>query len=258
MTAIARQWAEDSDASGQKTFRILYAEDQASSRTVTTALLQRLGYHVDAVEDGELALALARAHHYDVILLDIEMPVMDGITAARMIRAETTPCSATPILALSALIADTKVGDNWNGIFDSTLPKPANRAELKRAVAKALNRSDPRPATVAPDLVIRDLQNVLPRGAWSRLVTSAAAEMNSLAITLSACLELQDQDNADKAARALYTLARNFGADGLCHLVTQAEAGPGPGRSGSTRPIPDLLAAIVQWRNACAGGTTLL
>jgi CheY-like chemotaxis protein len=67
--------------------RVLYAEDQTTSRIITTAMLKRMGFEVDAVEDGERALECARHDNYDVILLDIEMPVMDGVTAARSIRA---------------------------------------------------------------------------------------------------------------------------------------------------------------------------
>jgi CheY-like chemotaxis protein len=93
-------------ADGKKR-RVLYAEDQASARIVTTALLERMGFDVEAVEDGELALEKAMHTAYDVILLDIEMPVMDGVTAARNIRAEAGLCRETPILALSAFLADS-------------------------------------------------------------------------------------------------------------------------------------------------------
>jgi CheY-like chemotaxis protein len=223
MTAAVRHQQVTDDVSKgdvEKKYRVLYAEDQSSSRTVTTALLERLGYQVDAVEDGEEALTRARQNHYDIILLDIEMPVMDGVTAARMIRAEASPCHDTPILALSALIADTSAPAQWRDAFDSTLPKPANSQELKLAVGEALARSNVAWKQVdATPTIIKDLQSVLPQGAWSRLVASAAAEMNSLAITLAACLELQDQDNAKKAARALYSLASSFGAGDIAAVA---------------------------------------
>ena len=58
---------------------VLYAEDQASTRIVTEALLKRMGFAVVAVEDGELAVEKAKAARFDLILLDIEMPNMDGV-----------------------------------------------------------------------------------------------------------------------------------------------------------------------------------
>ena len=106
--------------------RVLYAEDQTSSRVVTTAMMKRMGFEVDAVEDGELALQRARTQTYDVILLDIEMPVMDGVTAARSIRQQLSHCNDTPILAMSAFLADSTEACDWRDAFDSALPKPAN------------------------------------------------------------------------------------------------------------------------------------
>jgi CheY-like chemotaxis protein len=76
--------------------RVLYAEDQTTTRVVTTALLERMGYEVVAVEDGELALEQAKLGNFDVILLDIEMPVMDGVTAARSIRREVPGANPCP------------------------------------------------------------------------------------------------------------------------------------------------------------------
>ena len=118
--------------------RVLYAEDSTASRIVTTAMLKRMGLEVDAVEDGELALRHAEKSSYDVILLDIEMPVMDGVTAARGIRALGGKTSKTPILALSAFLADSTEFSHWRDAFDHALPKPANSNELHRAISGVL------------------------------------------------------------------------------------------------------------------------
>jgi CheY-like chemotaxis protein len=219
--------------------RVLYAEDQTSSRTVTTALLQRLGYDVDAVEDGELAVACARKSHYDIILLDIEMPVMDGVTAARMIRSEDTPCKHSPIVALSAFLADSTEFSQWRDAFDSALPKPANSNELKNMVAHVLATK-----TIVPDRLYEDLQAVLPRGAWGRLATNAADEMHALALTLSACVEQDDLDNALKASKALATLANNFGA---VEVVRSINVGNQPVQ------LTTLFTSIYAWKARNAG-----
>jgi CheY-like chemotaxis protein len=218
--------------------RVLYAEDQTSSRTVTTALLQRLGYDVEAVEDGERAVECARAAHYDVILLDIEMPVMDGVTAARIIRSENTPCNNSPIVALSAFLADSTEFSQWRDAFDSALPKPANGNELKNLVASVLAGK-----TAIHDRIIDDLQAVLPRGAWTRLAAHAAQEMHSIALTLTACLEQHDHDNAVKSAKALATLAANFGAS---KIVAEAQQDC---LTAKDRTLPRLFACIRSWTN---------
>ena len=118
--------------------RVLYAEDQTTTRVVTTALLERMGYEVVAVEDGELALEQAKLNSFDVILLDIEMPVMDGVTAARCIRREVPQAKSTPILALSAFLADSTEHSVWRDAFDSAVPKPAKGQELSRALQAAM------------------------------------------------------------------------------------------------------------------------
>jgi PleD family two-component response regulator len=99
-SALSSQATQFRKADGQKR-RVLYAEDQASARIVTTALLERMGFDVEAVEDGELAFEKAMHTAYDIILLDIEMPVMDGVTAARNIRATAELCLPSLPIQLS-------------------------------------------------------------------------------------------------------------------------------------------------------------
>jgi len=88
-------------------------------------------------------------------LLDIEMPVMDGITAARSIRRMGGPAAATPLMALSAFLADSVRTGDWRDTFDIALPKPANRNELHEAVKSALARTpaEPPPSEHLPPLI---------------------------------------------------------------------------------------------------------
>ena len=93
---------------------------------------------VDAVAHGEEAVRSASTYAFDVIVLDIEMPVMDGITAARSIRRLGGKASATPIMALSAFLADAMQSASWSDTFDIALPKPANKNELHAALQLSL------------------------------------------------------------------------------------------------------------------------
>ena len=101
--------------------RILFAEDSDTVRQVTAALLRRMGCDVDAVEHGEEALLQVRQQAYDLVLLDIEMPVMDGMIAARAIRALGGGAARTPLMALSAYLADWHKGGQWHECFDMAL-----------------------------------------------------------------------------------------------------------------------------------------
>lgn len=81
--------------------RILLAEDDPITQIVSASLLEDVGFVVDTAENGKLAVELARQNHYALILMDMQMPELDGIDATKAIRAESLNRS-TPILAMTA------------------------------------------------------------------------------------------------------------------------------------------------------------
>jgi PAS domain S-box-containing protein len=81
--------------------RVLLAEDNEANIRTFVAYLEAKGYEVDVARNGQLAVAMARAHRPDVILMDVQMPVMDGIQATQLLRADAA-FSTLPIIALTA------------------------------------------------------------------------------------------------------------------------------------------------------------
>src|SRR4029077_4826299 len=83
---------------------ILLVEDSTDNRTITVAYLQDTPYRVEVAENGAIAVEKFTAGHYDLVLMDRQMPVMDGLTAARAIRAweQANQRPPTPIIALTA------------------------------------------------------------------------------------------------------------------------------------------------------------
>ena len=116
--------------------KILLAEDELDLREVVTAYLEYQGYHVTAVTNGAQAVEKAAADAYDAIVMDIMMPVMDGIAAMRAIRAAG---NTVPAIFLTA---KSQVADRVEGLdagADDYLTKPFAMEEL-HARLRALNR----------------------------------------------------------------------------------------------------------------------
>ncbi len=121
--------------------RILVAEDNATNREVALAQLRKLGYQADAVNNGAEAVQALERGHYDLVLMDCEMPVMDGYQATRHIR------SARPGLPVIALTADAMSGDRDRCLSEGMndyLAKPVDLDLLAEVLAKWL--AEPRPA----------------------------------------------------------------------------------------------------------------
>jgi PAS domain S-box-containing protein len=118
--------------------RILLADDSADNRLLIHAYLRKTPYRLDQVEDGAQALEHACKGVYDLILMDIQMPVMDGYTAVREIRAweARTQHRHIPIIALTASALDEAVRHTRKVGFDMHVSKPVKRATLLRAIAK--------------------------------------------------------------------------------------------------------------------------
>jgi CheY-like chemotaxis protein len=166
--------------------RLLLAEDCDPMRIVTAAMLKGMGCDVEAVVHGEQALNSAAEHRFDVIVLDIEMPIMDGITAARSIRLLGGDAAATPLMALSAFLADSVRTGDWRDTFDIALPKPANRNELHEAVKAALarrpNRGAPLAETVPPLLdepSLAEMRNGVNRVEWMQISQRTCRDIES-------------------------------------------------------------------------------
>ncbi len=124
-----------------QSIHILLAEDNAVNQKLAVRLLEKRGFNVQTVENGAEAIAALEAKQFDLLLLDIQMPVMDGLEAARIIRTSNKPYSGIPIIALTAN-AMTEDRDSYlSAGMNAHVSKPLDSNKL---VSEILHWTGPR------------------------------------------------------------------------------------------------------------------
>ncbi len=127
----------DSAAVADAPRRVLLVEDNDVNRIVATKLLEKRGHLVIAVENGKLAVDRTATDHFDIVLMDVSMPVMDGLTATTHIRErEHASGGHLPIVAVTAHALDQDRARCLAAGMDDYLPKPIRSADLFATVAR--------------------------------------------------------------------------------------------------------------------------
>ncbi|HEX7946065.1 MAG TPA: PAS domain S-box protein [Phenylobacterium sp.] len=128
--------------------RVLVVEDNATNRLIATKLLENLGASVETAADGYLGVEAASRGGFDLILMDIQMPGIDGLEAARRIRALGGHAAATPIVALTANVLAHQRQSYLDAGMDGVVGKPVSPGALLVEISEAFARC----AAGQPDL----------------------------------------------------------------------------------------------------------
>ncbi len=132
----------DTRMAGEYPLRILIAEDNLINQKVALRLLERLGYEADVVANGMEALVAVRHVHYDVILMDVQMPEMDGLEATRQLCKQHAPDERPRIIAVTA---DAQASDREACLragMDDYLSKPVRLEQVAEALGKAVRLTE--------------------------------------------------------------------------------------------------------------------
>ncbi len=124
----------------QRPLRVLLVEDNATNQVVATAVLAKFDLKPDLAGNGLEAIEAVRKRDYDIVLMDVHMPELDGLEATRAIRSMPEPKRAVPIVALTANALESDIEDCRAAGMNGHVAKPFQREELIVAMANALER----------------------------------------------------------------------------------------------------------------------
>jgi signal transduction histidine kinase/DNA-binding response OmpR family regulator/HAMP domain-containing protein len=218
--------------------RLLLVEDDAVNQEVAVDLLRSKHFGVDVATDGLTALAMAEATHYDAILMDVQMPVMDGLTATRHLR-QRQRTEQTPILAMTAsAFAEDKRACQDAGM-DDFVAKPIQPDALFETICRwtgaVLPRRQSAPLPGRMDVRLRlasvtglNVQAGLravqgDMDAYERVLWRFCEQRGDATATLRADVEAGRWPEVERAVHTLKGLAATIGAEGLRLAVTELE-----------------------------------
>jgi PAS domain S-box-containing protein len=243
-SGAAADLAPGDDAEGATSaavaLRVLVAEDNAVNRQLALALLGKLGYQADVVENGREALDALEQQAYDVVLMDVQMPELDGLEATRRIRDRFRSEEGPTIIAMTANAMEGDREECLAAGMDDYLCKPIRVDELSRALA----RCRPREARETLEHAALDrLASSLGGGdegreAVAELVDTFLEDAAALMAKLRGAVERRDAEEARRAAHTLKSNGATFGALSFSVLCRELET---LGRHGELEAAPALL-----------------
>jgi PAS domain S-box-containing protein len=121
---------------------MLVVEDNATNRMIATKMLENLGAEIQTAEDGEKGVEAAKTGLFDLILMDIQMPGIDGVEATQRIRALDGPAGEVPIIALTANVMAHQRQDYLNAGMNGVVGKPIDPNRLLREIARLAGAGD--------------------------------------------------------------------------------------------------------------------
>jgi PAS domain S-box-containing protein len=255
--------------------RILLAEDNVTNQQVALGILRKLGLHADTVADGSDAIRSLETHRYDLVLMDVQMPEMDGFEATRLVR---DPGSAVlnhevPIIAMTA---HAMQGDKERCLaagMDDYVTKPISPQTLAEALDRWLPREESVSvvhATTEPETAVRasvataalpvfDKAGLLARlmgddELASTVISGFLEDAPKLILALWACLRAGDTPGTIRQAHTIKGASATVGGEALRAVAAEIERAATAGDLDSVgAQLPDLEAEFVHLREAMSG-----
>jgi two-component system sensor histidine kinase/response regulator len=239
--------------------RLLLVEDNEINRQVAQELLEGFGIDVTAAENGEQAIALLKDEQFDGVLMDMQMPVMDGVTATREIR-KNPQLTKLPIIALTANVMVSEQKEFVDAGITDHIGKPIDPDRLVATLAKWVRPIRPAGSTPVgqtsqdsapeplPDLPgVNVSESVRRMGGnvvlYYSLLDKFRVKERDISTSIREALASEDRSTAERMAHTLRGITGTLGAKTLQELAESLEKSIKNGASGEIDP---LLARIDQ------------
>jgi PAS domain S-box-containing protein len=237
LTALAEQVQKpdagepgpDEDKPATSSLRILLAEDNTVNQKVALRLLDQLGYRAEVASNGREALEALERQPYDVVLMDVQMPELDGLDASRRICARWPADLRPRIIAMTANAMPEDREACFDAGMDDYVAKPIRPNELAAALGRARPREDSaaqRGAAAGATLDESALENLRALGGeefLAEVIETFLADAPTLLATLRSSLEAEDADELRRAAHTLKSNGSTLGAEGFSELCRELE-----------------------------------
>jgi CheY-like chemotaxis protein len=216
--------------------KVLVADDNLVNQKVLGAILKGMGHRVETAQNGQEALEKVSAQTYEIVFMDVQMPVMDGLTATRKIK-ETIPASKLPLVV--ALTANAMEGDRekcFAAGMDDYVAKPVRPPELKKCIARhfgelggsAWKRNSAEKRQNLLDLTyLSELTQTLDSDSKHRFVAELLVEIEAMHATfmesLSSAYAKDDSEGIRNCLHAFKSATRSLGFKRLSAHLDEVE-----------------------------------
>jgi CheY-like chemotaxis protein/HPt (histidine-containing phosphotransfer) domain-containing protein len=249
--AAAPQGDDATSSLSGRRLRILVAEDNPVNQQVALGLLRKFGHSADVVGDGAEAVEAVRLLPYDLVLMDVQMPEMDGLEATRTIRALSTQASQVPIVAMTA---NAMRGDDqrcFDAGMNGYISKPIDRRKLMEVLAQYSGAETAKPAPVqstakapAVDFTVLDLlRDDLETETVVAILEKFMEDANGRVVESVRALPLADFDRIRREAHTIKGAAASLGLTAIRDACLSLEAAARAG-SGVEEAVANLGEAV--------------
>jgi CheY-like chemotaxis protein len=251
--------------------RILLAEDNKVNQQFATALLRKAGHHVEVAENGHQAVDAVRRGDFDVVLMDIQMPELDGIGATRQIRGLDSPKCEIPIIAMTAHAMTGAREEYLAAGMNDYITKPVEVALLFSKLDKLVSSASPvvaahadrNPKTVSGTVLAREdtpldldtlagLEDTISLPNLNEIVAMYLTDTKILLLQIAEASAKKDFQKVSFAAHTIISTAGNIGALKTSMAARRLEA------ACRTGEVAGIYALIGQLNEAYIGSSNIL